>query len=377
VLDGLAPGTTYAVRLRHGDVVGPEQRVTTPRRPGQPFRFAAQGDSHPERAGRQFTAADYEHTLRRAAASDLDFYVAIGDDFSVDTLKTVDADIVASLYLRQRRWLGLVGAPVYLVNGNHEQAAAVNLDGSPDNVAVWGQNARNRYFSQPAPDGYYTGDAAPIPHIGLLRDYYAFTWGDALFVVIDPYWHSAIAVDNTYDAATDAGGESRKKAARDLWGITLGETQYRWFRSTLESSTAAHVFVFAHHVNGTGRGGVELARTYEWGDTAAFATKRPGWGKPIHQVMADAHVSVFFQGHDHLFAHQELDGVVYQTLPQPGSPSRTTIENKAAYRSGITLPNTGFVRVSVDARQALVEYVRTDPGREDEIAHAYTVAARR
>jgi hypothetical protein len=41
------------------------------------------------------------------------------------------------------------------------------------------------------------------------------------------------------------------------------------------------------------------------------------------------------------------------------------------------LPNTGFVRVSVDARQALVEYVRTDPGREDEIAHAYTVAARR
>jgi len=56
-------------------------------------------------------------------------------------------------------FLGLVAhsSPLFLVNGNHEQAAACNLDGTPNNVAVWAQTARNRLFSQPAPDGFYTG----------------------------------------------------------------------------------------------------------------------------------------------------------------------------------------------------------------------------
>jgi hypothetical protein len=76
------------------------------------------------------------------------------------------------------------------VNGNHEQAARYLLDGTPDNVAVWAQNARNAYYAEPAPDGvFYTGNVEQIPFInGPLRNYYAWTWGNALFVVIDPYW---------------------------------------------------------------------------------------------------------------------------------------------------------------------------------------------
>ena len=34
-----------------------------------------------------------------------------------------------------------------------------NLDGTPDNVAVWAQTSRNAYYPQPAPDVFYTGDA--------------------------------------------------------------------------------------------------------------------------------------------------------------------------------------------------------------------------
>ncbi|MEI7771169.1 MAG: hypothetical protein WCI67_14345 [Chloroflexales bacterium] len=46
---------------------------------------------------------------------------------------------MAERYRAQRQWLGLVGAsaPLFLVNGNHEQAALVNLDGTPDNTAAY------------------------------------------------------------------------------------------------------------------------------------------------------------------------------------------------------------------------------------------------
>jgi hypothetical protein len=366
LLTGLKPDTRYYFRLHYADQVGPERSFMTQRSPGSSFTFGLQGDSHPERLGKQFDPVLYERTLRSAAADQPDFYLTIGDDFSVDTLKTVNADIVRSLYISQRQWLGLVGAPIFLVNGNHEQAALANLDGSPDNVAVWAQNARNSLFPQPAPGGFYSGDEEEVEFIGPLRDYYAWNWGDALFVVIDPYWHSAQTVDNQF------GAGQKDKKNRDLWNITLGEAQYQWFKTTLEKSTAKYKFVFTHHVNGTGRGGVEVAKTYEWGDAALLANHRPGWEKTIHQLMADNNVTIFFQGHDHLFAHQELDGVVYQTLPEPANPNYT-IENDAAYRSGDKLPNSGHVRVTVSLDGVKVDYVRSFLDKPDELAFSYTV----
>jgi hypothetical protein len=51
--------------------------------------------------------------------------------------------------------------------------------------------------------------------------------------------------------------------------------------------------------------------------TWEFAEKRPGWRLPIHQLMVKNGVTIFFQGHDHLFARQELDGVIYQETPNP------------------------------------------------------------
>ncbi len=365
-LTGLQPGTRYYYRLRVGDRAGAERTFTTQRRTGQSFTFAVQGDSHPERVGKQFDAALYARTLASAASAGPDFYVCMGDDFSVDTLKSVTAETVRSVYLRQRQWLTAVDAPLFLVNGNHEQASMANLDGTADNVAVWAQNWRNSYFPQPAPDGFYGGNAEPVPNIGLLRNYFSYTWGDALFVVIDPYWHTPSTVDNEFGADKDTG----KK--RDQWAITLGATQYRWLEQTLRASKATHKFVFAHHVNGTGRGGVELANTFEWGDLEQFPAYRPGWSEPIHQLMASTGVSIFFQGHDHLFARQELDGVVYQTMPEPANPFET-IENEAAYRSGVKLPNSGHVRVDVTPAEVTVTYIRSHLDRPDEIAYTYTV----
>ncbi len=376
LLDGLQPNTRYFYRpvYRSPDgafFAGEEGSFITQRAPGNSFTFAIQGDSHPERVNNQFNATLYSRTLLSAAADQPDFYITIGDDFSVDALQTVSASIVRALYVTQRDWLGLVGAPLFLVNGNHEQAALANLNGAADNVAVWAQTARNANYPQPAPDAFYSGDAMSLDFIGLLRDYYAWTWGDALFVVIDPYWHSPVVVDNPFGG--DPGGDT----PRDLWGITLGETQYQWFKNTLEGSPAKYKFVFAHHVSGTGRGGVELTGLYEWGGkdrngSDLFAVKRPGWEKPIHQLMADNHVNIFFQGHDHIFVRQELDGVVYQTLPEPANPYYT-YENADAYLSGDKYPNSGHLRVTVAPDGVTVVYVRSFLKKADEIAFSYTI----
>jgi hypothetical protein len=369
LIGGLQPNTRYYYRIhyevapgsaRGNGMTGREHTFVTQRAPGSTFTFAIQSDSHPERVRKQFDADLYTRTLLSAASVQPDFYMTIGDDFSVDALKTVNPETVRALYINQRQWLGLVDAPVFLVNGNHEQASMANLDDTPDNVAVWAQTARNAYYPQPAPDAFYTGDAEPVEHIGLLRDYYAFTWGDALFVVIDPYWHSPQTVDDPFGVD------------RDLWNITLGDAQYHWFEQTLETSAAKYKFVFAHHVLGTGRGGIELAHSFEWGDSANLAAHRPGWDKTIQQLMADNHVTIFFQGHDHIFVRQRLGGVVYQTLPEPANPNYTW-ENASAYGSGHKFPNSGHVRVTVSPNGVTVEYIRSYLEKPDELAFSYTI----
>jgi hypothetical protein len=366
LIDGLQPNTRYYFRINYDGKTGVEHTFVTQRAAGSTFTFDIQGDSHPERVKKQFDANLYTKTLLSATADQPDFYMTIGDDFSVDALKNVNQQTVTAQYVNQRQWLGLVDVPVFLVNGNHEQAAMANLNGTADNVAVWAQNARNAYYPQPAPDLFYTGDTEQVQFIGQLRDYYAFTWGDALFVVIDPYWHSSQTVDNQF------GAGQGQKSKRDLWNVTLGDAQYQWFRQTLETSSAKYKFVFAHHVNGTGRGGIDVANTFEWGDAANLTVHRPGWDKTIQQLMADNHVTIFFQGHDHLFVRQELDGVIYQTLPTPADPNYA-LDNAEAYKTGDKLPASGHVRVTVSPNGVTVDYVRSYLDKPDELAFTYTV----
>ena len=382
LIDGLQPNTRYYYRVNYSlagagitpnGTPGPERTCVTQRAPGNSFSFAIQGDSHPERLGREFTPEFYALTLATAAADKPDFYMTIGDDFSVDALHAVNAETVRALYINQRQWLGQVNVPVFLLNGNHEQAAQANLNGTADNVAVWAQTSRNSLFPQPAPDPFYSGDSGNVQFIGSLRDYFAFTWGDALFVVLDQYWHSPVTVDNQF------GADRENKTKRDLWQVTIGDDQYKWFKNILATSTAKYKFVFSHHVLGTQRGGTDVANKYEWGDAANLAAHRPGWDKTIHQVMVDNHVNIYFQGHDHLFVRQELDGVIYQTLPQPADPNYASV-NANSYRTGDKLPNSGYLRVNVSPARVTVDYVRTYLPKDEtgghksgEVAYTYNV----
>ncbi|NBX34679.1 hypothetical protein EBR16_04885 [bacterium] len=287
----------------------------------------------------------------------------------------------------QRPFLGLVGqqAGVFLMNGNHEQGSLFNYQQTDErrDVAVGVQVARNRLFPTVGADGFYSGCETTLKDIGRLKTYCAWTWGDALFVILDNYWHSPALVDSGFGAkAKESKGEDKKN--RDWWGITIGDAQYQWLKKTLETSKAKYKFVFAHHVLGSGRGGVDEADLYEWGGQGkrgegTFKEKRPGWELPIHQLMAKHKVNIFFQGHDHLYCQQEKDGVIYQELPMPSDHGYIAY-NEDRYQSGKKLPSAGYLRVTVTPQQAKVEYVRcflpkdeTKEAKQGLIAHAYEV----
>jgi hypothetical protein len=109
---------------------------------------------------------------------------------------------------------------------------------------------------------------------------------------------------------------------------------------------------------------------------ADFKTNRPTWAKPIHQLLVDTHVTIFFQAHDHMFARETVDGVVYQEVPNPAdnsyfayncdayAPASLTWQGPTGYgkydpATAVRMPNTGFLDVSVSADAVKVDYVRT------------------
>ena len=393
VFDNLQPNTEYFYRAQFRKPgaakfdARPECRFHTQRTAGSTFTFGVQGDTHPERPQMSHPSL-YARTLLQAAAAKPDFHICMGDDFSVEKLREINADTLAQPYLLQRPFLGLIGqsAPIFLLNGNHEQASLANYNQGDirHDVAVGVQNARNHFFPTVAPDGFYTGNTEPMQSIGAMKDYYAWTWGDALFVVLDNYWHSPAQVDSGFHGGADGHKEHDDKKNRDWWGITMGDAQYQWFKRTLEQSKAKYKFVFAHHVLGTGRGGIECADLYEWGGRNKrgdweFKEHRPGWELPVHQLMVKHGVTIFFQGHDHLFACQEKDGIIYQEVPMPCDHGYVAY-NEERYESGVKLPNSGFLRITVSPQQVKVDYVRsylpkdeTAQQKTGDVAHSYVI----
>jgi hypothetical protein len=88
-------------------------------------------------------------------------------------------------------------------------------------------------------------------------------------------------------------------------------------------------------------------------------------------------VSIFFQGHDHIFVTQERDGLIYQSMPNPADDTFSMF-NEAAYLTGTKAPNSGHVRVTIAPNEAKVEYFLAaraqDTGRTNlATAHSYSI----
>lgn len=385
LLDALEPDTRYFYRLNlrmpGGDAFEqtPVYSFHTQRPPGSEFVFTMQADSHLDE---NTEPALYVQSMANVLAENPDFHIDLGDTFMTDKYPSYkDAE---KQYLAQRYYFGLLcpSAPLFIALGNHDGEMGRFLTGGSDNMAVWSNAMRKTYFPNPAPDSFYSGNTTADPVAGPLEDYYAWHWGDALFIVLNPFW-------NTRQA--QGGGANLNNTG---WAWTLGESQYAWLKQTLETSPARYKFLFIHHLVGGGdaqaRGGSEAAAFFEWGGrnsdgTDGFAERRKGWPAPIHKLLAENHVSAVFHGHDHLFVKQELDGIVYQEVPQPGFP-RYDSANSAreyGYLSGTILGSPGYLRVRVSPERVLVDYMRSYLPKDENaqrrnrnISHAYAIAPR-
>lgn len=398
-LERLRPDMRYYYRLRYRPAeggpfeAGPPRTFHTARARGSSFAFAIVADSHLQELGWTPNGyALYRRTLQNVSWDAPDFLLDMGDAIHSEMYAGRDvADYSEAIdrHLDERPYLDLAchSAPYYLVLGNHEGEQGWRLNGTPWNVAVWAANARKLIYPLPQPDDFYTGDRYEAPFVGRRENYYAWEWGDALFVVLDPYWYTPRCPH----------GDIHYPGSGDNWDWTLGRDQYDWLAYTLQGSSATFKFVFAHHmtggVNTYGRGGIEAAShalggrgSFEWGGEAldgtyAFDCYRPGWGVPIHALLVANGVTIFFHAHDHVFARQELDGVIYQECPQPSDAAYSTgYYALGEYVAGDVVPNTGHVRVTVAPQQVTVDYVRAylpGDGPNGEVAYSYTVPAAR
>lgn len=286
--------------------------------------FAIQADPHMDGNS---SAEVYLGTLKQIVAAAPAFLMDLGDIFMVDKLvDKSEANIRARFELMKDYYSKLENVPLRITLGNHDG----ELGYSKFNTKKY----RKEYFPE------QTGELA----------YYSFEGPGQLHVVIDPFTYT---MENPKD---------------DGWQWTLGKVQYDWLISTLQGSNAPHKFVYVHHLlvgNAQSRGGVEIAHLNEWGGrsndgTYGFDQYRPGWGKPIHNILVENNVGFVFKGHDHLYVKQELDGIIYQTLPQPSHPGDKLDVKQYGYLSGKGVGGSGFLKVRTEGDTTFVDFIKYD-----------------
>jgi len=384
LVDKLKTNTQYFYRMRYREAgaatfsARDEHTFHTARPAGSTFTFVAQFDPHLDD---NTDDATYKLSLQNMVQDKPDFIIDDGDNFFVDKLNPLTRENVEKRIQLQRSYYDILthSTAMFLALGGHEGETNRRLNGTAENLAVWDTVLRKKYIPNPDPNGFYTGSTKDYPFVGVREANYAWTWGDALFIVLDPYWNAPQAPEQAGD-----------------WSLTLGKEQYDWLKKTLETSNAKFKFVFSHHLvggrqmEGGARGGIEVAKYLENGgynldDTWGFDKARPGWGKPIHQLLVDNKATIYFHGHDHTYAKQDLDGLVYQAGPQP-SASKTGLGDRAKiynYTHGTVLGYTGYLRVTVSPADVKVDYVTTWlPSLENAtqknrmVADTYTIKAR-
>jgi hypothetical protein len=413
VINGLTPDTEYYFHMKYhlaGEtdwVTRSEHSFHTQRAAGDTFTFVVTSDAHSGLGGDYFSASRFSQTLNHILADHPDFWIDTGDSFPTD-YKTTAAQFQAA-YTTMRGYMKAVSGdvPFFQVLGNHEQEMGWNLDDKADTSQtqpILEVNARRALIPNPKPDSFYSGNTdTSLTYIDddhLREDYYAFTWGDAQFIALDPYWYTMIwpQEDSTYPFGGEESPSTETRGTR--WDWTLGLQQYLWLKNTLATSIATYKFVFIHHVVGGiipyGRGGTEVASYFEWGGdnwdgTWGWDSHRSvadGWTTPIHQLLDQYNVTILFHGHDHFYAEQILDGIVYQEVPMPAAIDGYTgfmnEQTSAQYESqypdpsdilyydgAVKYPDSGYLRVTVAPVGVTVEYVRMN----GDITTSYTVQA--
>jgi hypothetical protein len=159
-LSGLQPGTRTFYQLDLGRTKSGEFSFHTARPPGGTFSFTITADSHLDE---RTTPALYQKTLADALAGAPDFHIDLGDTFMTE--KHANREAAEKQYLAQRYYFGPLcqAAPLFLVLGNYDGESPRGRGSDADGLAAWSNTMRKRYFPNPVPDGFYTGNAAKHP----------------------------------------------------------------------------------------------------------------------------------------------------------------------------------------------------------------------
>jgi hypothetical protein len=404
-ITGLTPNTQYFYRMQyHAPADGPADWVTreehsfwTQRAKGSSFTFTVTSDSHAQMNTR------HQQAMTNISTEHPDFNIDLGDTFYVDGTTSQAAVNAKYLAYRAPLYMGKISpsVPIFLASGNHEDEEGWNLDDTPFSIALGSVQARKLFFPTPIGDGFYSANTDILADINpttygdqYREDYYAWTWGDALFVVIDEFQYT---MDLPY-APNTAGEGGDDAQTGDQWSWTLGAQQFQWFKETLENSDAKYKFVFSHNmlggitrpISGVGagyvRGGAEAAAYFEWGGNNADGT--PGFEDhrdsgnfgttPIHQLMLANGVSAYFHGHDHQYVYETRDGIVYQEVPSPsmtgsGFSGIYTVGDYGTYNTIAIFPNAGHLLITVDAEHATVDYISSN-STTPTVNYSYTIA---
>ncbi|UCG32289.1 MAG: metallophosphoesterase [Phycisphaerales bacterium] len=342
-LTGLQPNRRYYYQVQYETSDNPDvwtdgprvAEFSTRRSAGQAFSFCTIADPHwgarlsiLEGSPRHWTGRQCLRHIEDAC--DLDFCIDLGDSPYPTRMERPEDGL--DYYASWRRLMGGVTGkmPVFLVLGNHDQEAGFYQRGTdkpptsgPGNRLSadqyhqkWATEARLRYMPNPRGDTYPEGgEGAPEVDTAAewgagsdpwndgtrshLQNFYAWTWGDALFVVLDPFRYTL----------TEA--VVRPTSPRQ-W--TLGPTQMRWLEQVLAHSQARWKFVVAHHQVG----GLVAPDGEAYGRGGASVAKQPGTEQAtIHALMREHGAQFFVYGHDHAFAHTVMDDIHYLCCGRP------------------------------------------------------------
>jgi len=186
------------------------------------------------------------------------------------------------------------------------------------------------YAPGPTPDTYPAGGSAN-------QDYYAFTWGDALFIVLNVMTYTPTC----HLLAADPG-------LPDDW--TLGAAQLAWLKTTLADATSKWRFMFIHHTVGGAAADSDDSAYGRGGGQAAHV----GEQAMIHALMLQYGVQIFFYAHDHVFTDIVVDGIHYTLPGSAGAPWKFD-----ASLTGYTQywPDSGYGRVTVSPSSVQVDFV--------------------
>ncbi|MCA9485586.1 MAG: metallophosphoesterase, partial [Nanoarchaeota archaeon] len=373
-LTGLTANTRYFYRpyvRRNGTsenycAFHAERNFTTTRPSGTAFSWAHLTDSHwyrpfiyqPNVTGQN----RYLNTTEQIRSEDFDFVIDTGDTAMTHVGCTAASDQADTdfRYLTTRNaYAADLPFPIYMSLGNHEAEFDFGgTAGHSEQLMNWSTLSRLKYWTAPTNETYSYGGSSGTLNGQNLRNYYAFDYGDATFIILDTYRYN-----------------NRSGGIQDPSQWTLGREQFEWLNQTLASSNKKWKFLFGHHILG---GGDNSVCGYHYGDGGGnySQTGDAQYGQiAINPLMERYNAQFYVYGHVHHFAHDWANWASYNRTNYvnyvlASSPTQDNVcadaERVGMYDNEIC--EWGYAKFDVSPNNVTLQFIN----QTGEVLYSYT-----